>query len=129
MNGIDKFWSFEVEGSKWPNRKDHTLSYPSFTEDTMFSDSDSSCHIRNTLEGMFDIETINEQISGVGNNIRATSKSKLKAEVVQADGSKTTTILSQVKYSKGLDIVPIPGEHVKEERALVAARRQLQRAT
>ena len=25
MNGIDKLWSFEVEGSKWPNRQDHTL--------------------------------------------------------------------------------------------------------
>ena len=26
MNGIDKLWSFEVEGSKWPNRQDHTLT-------------------------------------------------------------------------------------------------------
>ena len=33
------------------------------------------------------------------NNTRATRKGKLKAEVVQADGSKTTKILSPVKYS------------------------------
>ena len=73
-------------------------SYPSFTEDTVFGDSGSSCHIRNTMEVMFDIETTNKQIDGVGNNIRATRKGKLKAEVVQADGSKTTKILSSFKY-------------------------------
>ena len=31
------------------------VSYQSFTEDTMFGDSGSSCHIRNTMEGMFDM--------------------------------------------------------------------------
>ena len=76
------------------------VSYPSFMEATMFGDSGSSYHIRNTTEGMFDIENINEQIGGVGNNIRATRKGKLKAEVVQADGSKTTKIPRPVKYSK-----------------------------
>ena len=52
------------------------------------------------MEGMFDIENINEPISGVGNNVRATRKGKLRAKVVQVDGSKTTKILSQAKYSK-----------------------------
>ena len=52
------------------------------------------------MKGMFGIETINEQIGGVGNNIRPTRKGRLKAEVVQADGSKTTKILSPAKYSK-----------------------------
>ena len=52
------------------------------------------------MRGMFDIENINEQIGGVGNNIRPTRKGRLKAEVVQADGSKTTKILSPAKYSK-----------------------------
>ena len=32
MNGIDKLWSFEVEGSKWPNRQDHTLRWFSDAE-------------------------------------------------------------------------------------------------
>ena len=49
---------------------------------------------------MFDIENINKQIGGVGNNIHLTRKGKLKAEVVQADESKSTKILSPVKYSK-----------------------------
>ena len=66
----------------------------------MFGDSGSSCPIRNTMEDMFDIETTNEQIGGVGNNIRATGKGKLKAEGVQAERPKTTTILSPVKYFK-----------------------------
>ena len=60
-------------------------SYPSFTEATMFGDSGSSCNIRNTTEGMFDIENINEQIGCVGNNTLASRKDKLEAEVVQAD--------------------------------------------
>ena len=51
----------------------------------MFRDSGSSCHIRNTTEGMFDIENINEQIGDVGNNIRATRKDKLKAEYKLTD--------------------------------------------
>ena len=74
--------------------------YPSFTEDTMFGDSGCSCRIRNTMEDMFDTENINEQIGGVGNNMRTTRKGKLKTEVVQADGSKSTRILSPVKHSK-----------------------------
>ena len=76
------------------------ISYPSLTDDTMFGDSGSSCHIRNTTEGMFDVEDINNQIGGVGNNIHATRKGKLKVEVVQADGSSSTRILNPVKYSK-----------------------------
>ena len=76
------------------------MTYPSFTDDTMFGDSGSSCHIRNSAEGMFDVEDIDDQIGGVGNNIRATRKGKLKVEVVQADGSSSTRILSPVKYSK-----------------------------
>ena len=66
----------------------------------MFGDSGSSCHIRNTTEGMFGVKDINDQIGGVGNNIRATRKGKLKVEVVQAEGSSLTRILSPVKYSK-----------------------------
>ena len=40
------------------------------------------------------------KIGGVGYNIRANRKGKLKAEVVQADGSKSTKILSPAKYFK-----------------------------
>ena len=76
------------------------VTHPSFTSSTMFGDSGSSCHIRNTMEGMFDVETINEQIGGVGNNICATRKGKLRANILQADGTKKTKVLSPVKYSK-----------------------------
>ena len=37
---------------------------------------------------MFDIEAINKQIGGAGNNIHATRKGKHIAEIVQADGTK-----------------------------------------
>ena len=48
---------------------------------------------------MFDIEAINKQIGGVGNNIHAIRKGKHRAQIVQADGTKTK-VLSPVKYSK-----------------------------
>ena len=76
------------------------VTHPSFTSSTMFGDSGSSCHIRNTMEGMFDVEIINEQIGGVGNNICATRKGKLRANILQADGTKKTKVLSPVKFSK-----------------------------
>ena len=76
------------------------VTHPSFTSSTMFGDSRSSCHIRNTMEGVFDVETINEQIGGVGNNICTTRKGKLRANILQADGTKKTKVLSPVKYSK-----------------------------
>ena len=33
------------------------------------------------MEGMFDIKAINEQIGGTGNNIYATRKDKLRADI------------------------------------------------
>ena len=53
------------------------VNYPSFMNNAMFGDSGSSCHIRNTLEGMFDTKAINEQIEGAGNDIPATRKGEL----------------------------------------------------
>ena len=49
---------------------------------------------------MFDIEAINEQIGGVGHDILAIRKGKFRAEIVQANESKKTKILSSAKYSK-----------------------------
>ena len=71
------------------------VNHPSFTRNIMFGDSGSSCHIRNTMEDMFDIEAINEQIGDVGINIRTTRKGKLRADIVQVDGSKKIKILVQ----------------------------------
>ena len=47
----------------------------------MFGDSGSSCRIRIILKSMFDIEVINKQIGGVGDNTHATRKGKLKSHV------------------------------------------------
>ena len=74
--------------------------YPSFTTKSMFGDTACSCTLLNTLEGMYDIEDIYEQIGGVESNIVATKKGKLKCRAVQADGSSTEKVLDPVKYSK-----------------------------
>ena len=66
--------------------------YPSFTDDTMFGDSGASCPIRNSDEGMHDIEAINESIGGIGNDVRATKKEKLRSLIKQANGRSTIKV-------------------------------------
>ena len=66
----------------------------------MFGESGSSCHIRNTSEGIIDIETINEQIAGVENNTCATRKGTLKADTLckQMDKKVLVFAILQQKY-------------------------------
>ncbi len=72
--------------------------YPSFASKTTFGDSACSCMLTNTMEGMYNIKDINEEIGGVGSNIKATKKGKLRCLAVQADGSSTEKALDPVKY-------------------------------
>ena len=65
----------------------------------MFGDTGASCHLRNTRKGMCDVTAIDEQIGGIGSNIRATFKGKLRCEIEQADGTSTEKVLA-VKYCK-----------------------------
>ena len=68
----------------------------------MFGDSACSCTLTNTLEGMYDIEDINEEIGGVGSNTKATRKGKLRCLAVQTDGSSIEKVPDPVKYSKNI---------------------------
>ncbi len=52
------------------------------------------------MEGMYNIEDINEEIGGVRSNIRATKEGKLRCLTVQANGSSTKKVLDPIKYSK-----------------------------
>ena len=74
------------------------IAYPSFTDRTMFGDSGCSCTLVNSMAGMYDVETIKEAIGGVGDDVIATRKGKLRCLVKQADGSSTQRVLSPVKY-------------------------------
>ena len=71
--------------------------YPSFTEDTMFGDSGASCHIVNSDNSMYEVEHIHESIGGIGSDVKATKKGKLRSLIKQADGTSTVKVL-QVKY-------------------------------
>ena len=59
---------------------------------------------------MLDIEAIKEQIGDVGNNMHAIKKGKLRADVVQADRSKKTKVLSPIKYSKNENLLSLTAE-------------------
>ena len=71
--------------------------YPSFTSKTMFGDSACSCMLVNSLTGMYNGKDINEEIDGVGSNIKATKKGRLRCLAVQADGSSAERALDPVK--------------------------------
>jgi len=71
--------------------------YPSFTEDTMFGDSGASCHIVNCDNGMYQVEKIHESIGGIGSDVKATKKGKLRSLIKQADGTSTVKVF-HVKY-------------------------------
>jgi hypothetical protein len=71
--------------------------YPSFTEDTMFGNSGTSCHILKSDNSMYEVEQIHESIGGIGSDAKATKKGKLRSLIKQAGGTSTIKVL-QVKY-------------------------------
>ena len=75
------------------------------TENTWIADSGATCHITNSLEGMFDLQEVHECIKiGTGEETYATKCGKLKAEVMTQEGIQHIT-LQEVRY--------IPGFYVK----------------
>ena len=60
--------------------------YPSFTTRTSYGDTGASNHMRMSLDGMYDLEDIQEEIGGVGAGIKATRKGKFKGFILQANG-------------------------------------------
>ena len=52
--------------------------YPSFTSKTSYGDTGASTHMRMSLDGMYDLEDIQEDILGVGAGIKATRKGKFR---------------------------------------------------
>jgi len=75
------------------------------TNDTWVTDSGATCHITNSLEGMFDTESIWESIKiGTGKETYATKCGKYCGEIMTPEGKKEI-VLSGVCY--------IPGFYVK----------------
>lgn len=71
--------------------------HPSFTDDTMFGDTGASCTIVTNDKFMYDVVAINERIGGIGSDVKATKKGKMRGLIKQADGTKTVKDLF-VKY-------------------------------
>ena len=86
--------------------------YPSFTSKTAYGDTGASTHMRKSLEGMYDLEEINENIGGVGGGVKATRKGKFRGLITQANGDKAYRNLDCVKYAAGLqeDLFSITAE-------------------
>ena len=94
--GVEKEVTFDSSEAALMCTIDGT-KYPSFTNNTMFGDSGTSYHIRNSDEGMYDVEIIDQTISGIGNGVKAKKKGKLRCLIKQVDGTSTSKVLS-VKY-------------------------------
>ena len=76
-----------------------SLASSNFSAHTWVGDSGASGHYCNSLEGMFDITSIDEEIKvGNGKTMKATKIGKLKCKVVQEDGSSCEVTLTDVRF-------------------------------
>eukprot|EP00984_Skeletonema_dohrnii_P022875 scaffold11976_cov67-Skeletonema_dohrnii-CCMP3373.AAC.1 len=74
--------------------------YPSFTKKTWFGDTGASCHITNDDSGMYEVESIDEPIAGIGRDcIRATKKGKKLCQIEHSDGTIVEKVLSPCKFA------------------------------
>jgi len=71
------------------------------TNDTWVTDSGATCHITNSLDGMFDIKSVHESVKiGMGEETYATKCGKYCGEVM-TPGGKKEVIFSGVRYIPG----------------------------
>jgi hypothetical protein len=76
-----------------------TLADSAFSAHTWIGDSGASGHYCNSLEGMFDIASIDEDIKvGNGKSMKATKVGKLRCKVKQEDGHSFEVTLTDVKF-------------------------------
>jgi hypothetical protein len=74
-----------------------------FANDLWILDSGASCHYCQSVEGLTDVEEINESIKiGNGDLMKATKIGNLKCEVTQINGDKFTLTLNNIKYVPSL---------------------------
>ena len=73
--------------------------YPAFTDNTMYGDTASSCHLTNDDTDMYDVVLINDNVSGIGGAVTATKKGKKRYIFVNEDGSSVERVLDPVKFS------------------------------
>jgi len=57
------------------------VRYESFTKNTWIGDTGASCHLTNSLEGMFDMVEIQEEIEGSSGSISASIRGKKRCVV------------------------------------------------
>jgi hypothetical protein len=71
----------------------------SLTKNTFIADSGATCHMRNSMAGMYDVEEHTQAIT-VGNSERMYSKfrGKFKGTIIQQDGQYIDIILDDVLY-------------------------------
>ena len=69
------------------------------TENTFIADSGASCHMRNSLSGMYDLVD-HVQVVTVGNHERMFSKylGKFKGTIIQQDGTYRDIVLNEVLF-------------------------------
>ena len=62
-------------------------------------DTGASCHMTGSLDGMFDLHDIDEQITvGNGQVTQATKRGKKRGEITDENGVKHAVVLNNVKY-------------------------------
>jgi hypothetical protein len=68
-------------------------------EDILICDRGASGHYCMSMDGMFNIQDIDEKVTvGNGNNMVATKVGSLRCCVIQLDGSTLDIVINKVKY-------------------------------
>ena len=76
------------------------IQYPAFTENIIYGDTASSCHLTDDNTDMCDLVLINDKVNGIGGAIFATKKGKKWYRFICKDGSSVERELNPVKFSK-----------------------------
>jgi gag-polypeptide of LTR copia-type len=89
----------------WPNFDSRdviftaTASYKRINEDIWICDSGASEYYCMSIDGMFNVQDIDEKVTvGNGNKMVATKVGSLRCRVIQLDGSTLDIVINEVKY-------------------------------
>ena len=115
VNSKDKKVGFELDAKVGTNQPENVTSevanvcqidgmtYPSFNEGTAIGDSGTSCHLFGSDEGFEDVEKIDENVTGIGENVlRAIKKGRKRCVFKQKDGSTVERVLYPAKFVPGI---------------------------
>ena len=106
---LDDGYHFHEDGTPWDSDEEHqdvgyveyNFHIRSASENTnvWIGDTGASCHMTNSLDGMFNIRQISSNVQvGTGRTVTCTQIGDKRVTIRQQDGTSTFVVLQNVKY-------------------------------